>query len=66
MLTVQDIQKFLELEVTELPPVAKNISPSREKMMESTKKFLREFYAPYNQLLFDLLDVNFDWNKKIT
>jgi hypothetical protein len=43
-----------------IDPVAKN-TRKYEPMSEATRDMLRQFYAPFNQQLFDLLGREFEW-----
>jgi hypothetical protein len=57
------VETFLGLDIVPLPQVGKKISPNKEPMLESTRKFLKQFYEPYNRILFKLLDVDYGWNR---
>jgi len=61
-LVLAEVQRFVGLNVTELPMEAKNVSPKRSQMLDSTKKLLKDFYKPHNQLLYQLLNRNFGWD----
>eukprot|EP00026_Physarum_polycephalum_P001589 Phypoly_transcript_01591.p1 GENE.Phypoly_transcript_01591~~Phypoly_transcript_01591.p1 ORF type:complete len:543 (-),score=64.06 Phypoly_transcript_01591:836-2464(-) len=60
---IKDVEAFLGLNIVPLPQVEKNISPKREPMLESTRKFLKQFYEPYNNILYKQLDVDYGWNE---
>jgi len=60
---LRKVQVFLGLKEISLPPVAANISPKRNPMSQSTRNFLQKFYEPYNSLLYQLLNINFEWDQ---
>jgi hypothetical protein len=45
-----------------LPQEAQNIADKKEEMLETTKVFLKAFYAQHNKKLYELLDRNFGWD----
>ncbi len=64
-LICEEIQQFLGVEVMELPKLALNIAAKKPDMLQTTWEFLRDFYAPYNKLLYDLLQKDFRWDSDI-
>lgn len=62
--TLEKVQKFLELPVMEIPEYDKKANENPIKLPPAsaeTKAILAEFYKPYNQKLFKLVDTEFDW-----
>jgi len=57
------LQTFLGLEVEELTYEKVNRSTKQVEMLDATLEFLKEFYKPYNLLLYHLLpEIDFQWN----
>jgi hypothetical protein len=59
---VYEIEKFLGVEEIALKQLARNVSPKRDPMTESTRTFLKQFYEKYNSLLYELLGRDFGWD----
>lgn len=62
--TLEKIQKFLDLPVINIPEYSKKANENPIKLPppdKKTKAVLAEFYQPYNQKLFDLLETKFNW-----
>lgn len=49
-----------------MEPKTKNISPKRPPMFNSTFTLLKEFYKPYNKMLYELLGEDFGWDSDAT
>ena len=43
------------------PEHKKNIQIYTKQMEPSTRKFLKDYFTPYNEELYKLLGVNFNW-----
>jgi len=59
--TVKQTLKFLGLPPHELPSYTKQNVGNYSKMNPFTRKNLEEFFRPYNEELYKLLDVNYGW-----
>jgi hypothetical protein len=61
LLSVTQVEtlKFLGVRVQNLPQEVLNVGGKKQDMLPSTRSFLRSFYQPYNQKLFDLLHKEF-------
>jgi hypothetical protein len=62
--TLEKIQKFLDLPVVNIPEYGKKANENPIKLPppeQKTKSLLAEFYQPYNQKLFDLIETEFNW-----
>ena len=60
----EKIQKFLDLPVINIPEYGKKANENPIKLPppdQKTNSKLAEFYKPYNQKLFDLIETEFDW-----
>ena len=57
------IFKFLELPEYEVKNSKKYNKNSYVKMDDKLRKTLFEFYKPYNEELFNLIKIRFDWNE---
>jgi hypothetical protein len=56
------ILQFLNVRHYRLPQEAQNIADKKEEMLESTRTFLRAFYAQHNKKLYELLNRKFKWD----
>eukprot|EP00026_Physarum_polycephalum_P002584 Phypoly_transcript_02591.p1 GENE.Phypoly_transcript_02591~~Phypoly_transcript_02591.p1 ORF type:complete len:891 (+),score=98.31 Phypoly_transcript_02591:80-2752(+) len=61
-LVMHNILKFLNVREYKLPQEAQNIADKKDEMLESTRTFLRAFYAQHNKKLYELLNRNFKWD----
>ncbi len=62
--TLEKVQRFLELPVVDIPEYSKKANENPIKLSppdEETKAVLAEFYKPFNQKLYELLDTDFNW-----
>eukprot|EP00026_Physarum_polycephalum_P003056 Phypoly_transcript_03065.p1 GENE.Phypoly_transcript_03065~~Phypoly_transcript_03065.p1 ORF type:complete len:783 (+),score=72.05 Phypoly_transcript_03065:28-2376(+) len=60
---IRDIEAFLGIEITPLEIVPSNISPKRESMLPSTREYLTSVYKPYNELVYELLKIDYGWSR---
>jgi len=61
--TLSDIFKFLDLPLYDIPDTSKQNTQFYEPMEIETRKKLINFYKKYNNELYTLLDMHFDWDK---
>jgi Sulfotransferase domain len=62
--TLEKIQRFLDLPVVHIPEYGKKANENPIELPppdQKTKSTLAEFYKPYNQKLFDIINTDFDW-----
>ena len=59
--TYKTVCEFLKIDVIKIKSEKLNEGPSG-KMKTETKKMLNDFYKPYNEELFKLLNKKFDWD----
>lgn len=61
--TMNDIFQFLNLPQFEIPNTEKvNVSPP-SKMNPDTRKLLIDYFKPYNKILYEFLNMTFNWDK---
>ena len=61
--TLDQIFNFLEVSPFQIKDLMDKNVGSYEKMDESTRKFLVEYFKPYNERLYKMLQRSFDWDK---
>lgn len=60
--TLEDVFRFLGLAPIKLKDF-KNYNPGRyEKMKDSTREYLRQYFKPHNEKLYQLLGEDFNWD----
>ena len=60
---MNDVFQFLELPKFDIPNTKKVNVSQYQKMNPETRELLINFFRPYNEKLYKLLDRNFEWNK---
>src|SRR3989344_3798463 len=61
--TLNKIFEFLDVPHYKIPDLRRRNVGKYEKMQESTREFLINFYKPHNQRLYKFLNRRFDWDK---
>jgi hypothetical protein len=61
--TVSEIFEFLEVPNQKISDLTKQNERKYPRMKDSTRNTLINFYKPYNEKLFGMLDSKFDWDK---
>ena len=61
--TVSEIFEFLEVPNQKISDLTKQNERKYPRMKDSTRNTLINFYKPYNEKLFSMLDSKFDWDK---
>lgn len=62
--TLEKVQRFLDLPVIHIPEYSKKANENPIQLPPPDQKansILAEFYKPYNQKLFDIIGIDFDW-----
>ena len=62
--TLEKVQRFLGLPVVHIPEYSKKANENPIKLPppdQETNSALSEFYKPYNEKLFDIIDAEFNW-----
>ena len=59
---MNSIFQFLNLPKFEIPNTKKVNVSQYSKMNSSTRKLLINFFKPYNESLYNFLNVNFEWD----
>ena len=58
---MNEIFNFLELEPFDIPDNSKKNKINYEIMKKETRNDLIDFFRPYNEKLYSLIEKNFDW-----
>lgn len=61
--TLNQVFDFLNIPSSKILNLEKRNVGKYEKMNESIRKFLMDYYKPHNERLYKLLEKNFDWDK---
>jgi len=61
--TISEIFEFLEVPVQKISDLTKQNERKYPKMKDSTRDTLINFFKPYNEKLYSLVNQHFDWDK---
>ena len=60
---LKTVFRFLDIDeefvIPDLAP--KNAADAPSKTTEKLERYLRDYFAPHNQALYELLDIDYDW-----
>ena len=61
--TLKEIFSFLDVSNIKIQDTSRKNKRQYPIMKQKTRKLLVEFYKPYNEKLYDLVNRKFDWDK---
>ena len=61
--TISEIFEFLEVPIQKISDLTKQNEIKYPKMKDSTREILINFFKPYNEKLYSLINQHFDWDK---